>query len=250
MRVLMIKHRVSLQTATVLWLGLSLCNAALAAADRLQACKVADPELQGTFVGQCDGWGVANGMASVTGTATYVGEFKDGKKHGYGVKTWRSGEQYVGHFANDMKSGYGIYKWPAKDARYPGDQAAGARDIYIGQFLNDQREGEGTYTWSSGDVYRGQWQGDKFIATPTPMMQLQEKHDKALALAVKQPSIHVCRVMREGTTRTQSLHAKVISVNTDTLTLLLTEVPSGLADRYRPNQIINDSYLNWEPCES
>lgn len=221
-----------------------------AQADRLPVCQVDDPELQGEYVGACNGWGKAEGYASVQGRASYVGEFKDGKKHGYGVKTWRSGEQYVGQFANDMKSGYGIYKWPAKGARYPGDQAAGARDIYIGQFLNDQREGDGTYTWSSGDVYRGQWQGDKFIATPTPMMQLQAKHDKALALAVKQPDIHVCRVMREGTTRTQTLHAMVVSVNADTLSLRLTQIPHGLADSYRTNQIINDSYLNWEPCES
>ena len=99
-------------------------------ADRLAVCKVADPELQGEYVGQCNGWGNAEGYASVQGRASYVGEFKDGKKHGFGVKTWPSGEQYIGQFSDDAKNGYGIYKWPLKGS---------ARDIYVGQFLNDQR---------------------------------------------------------------------------------------------------------------
>lgn len=208
-------------------------------ADRLAVCKVADPELQGEYVGQCNGWGNAEGYASVQGRASYVGEFKDGKKHGFGVKTWPSGEQYIGQFSDDAKNGYGIYKWQLKGS---------ARDIYVGQFLNDQRQGLGTYSWASGDAYRGEWQGDKFVSTPTPMMQLQAKYEKSLAAAVKQPGTNVCKAVREGTSRTQWLNATVISVHENNLTLQVTHVPPALQGRIDIQQTITDSYLNWEPC--
>ena len=245
----MVKHLSITQATgtllTCLWLG---SGTVLAAPDRLQACKVADPELQGTFVGQCDGWGVANGYASVNGRASYVGEFKDGKKHGYGVKTWASGEQYIGQFENDAKNGYGIYKWAPKGLAYPGDPKAGARDIYIGQFVNDQRDGNGTYEWASGDVYRGQWAKDKFISTPTPMMQLQTRHEKALAEAVKKPGISVCQNIQEGTTRTHALQGFVTEVQGDDLLVQLKSVPDSLNGLFNPGQIIKSSYLKWEPC--
>lgn len=208
-------------------------------ADRIAVCKVADPELQGEYVGQCNGWGNAEGYASVQGRASYVGEFKDGKKHGNGVKTWPSGEQYIGQFRDDTKNGYGIYKWQPK---------GNARDIYVGQFLNDQRQGLGIYSWASGDVYRGEWQGDKFIDTPTPMMQMQARYEKSLAAAVKQPGANICKAFREGTMRTQWLQGKVLSFDKDTLTIQLTHIPSALTGIYRNQQILTDSYLNWEPC--
>lgn len=218
---------------------IALTASSLTLADTLPVCRVADPELQGEYVGQCNGWGNAEGYASVQGRASYVGEFKDGKKHGYGVKSWTTGEQYIGQFSDDAKNGYGIYKWAAKGS---------ARDIYVGQFVNDQRQGLGSYNWASGDAYRGEWQGDKFISTATPMMQLQAKYEKSLAKAVKQPGITVCKAVREGTTRTLWLQASVMAVNGDTLTLKIMHVPSAMNGRFSNQQTITDSYLNWEPC--
>ena len=249
----MIKHtrpRPQFSLLPSLLLGLLLSGPALPASDRLPACKVADPELQGTFTGQCNGWGVANGLASVTGTATYVGEFKDGKKHGYGVKTWKNGDQYIGQFENDVKHGHGIYKWAPKGAAYPGDPRAGARDIYIGQFINDQRSGDGAYEWASGDVYRGQWEKDKFISTPTPMMQLQARHEKALAETVKKPGVTVCQAIQEGTTRAYYLQGTVTEVRGDDLIVDLQIVPDALHGYFRPGQTIKTSYLKWEPCNA
>lgn len=223
-------------------------SVAVAAPDRLNACKVADPELQGTFVGECDGWGVANGYASVAGSASYVGQFKDGKKHGYGVKTWKNGEQYIGQFDNDAKNGYGIYKWAPKAAAYPGDLRAGSRDVYVGQFINDQRDGPGAYEWASGDVYRGQWAKDKFISTPTPMMQLQVRHEKALAEAVKNPGTVVCQAIQEGTSRASYLQGTVTAVEGDNLLIHLETVPDTLHGYFKTGQTIKSSFMKWEPC--
>ena len=244
----MIKRPASLKTFAALLLALSLCNVALAAPDRVSACKVADPELQGTFVGQCDGWGVANGTASVSGTATYVGEFKDGKKHGYGVKTWRNGEQYIGQFENDAKNGFGVYKWAPQPARYTGDPKAGARDVYIGQFVNDQRDGDGAYEWASGDIYRGKWAKDKFISTPTPMMQLQARHEKALAEAVKKMGATVCQTIHEGTARAFYLQGIVTQVQGEDLLVQLNSVPDPLQGVFKAGQTVQSNYLRWEPC--
>lgn len=229
----------------------ALCiSTAYATDNKHLACKVADPELQGTYVGQCDGWGVANGTASVSGSATYVGEFKDGKKHGYGVKTWPNGEQYIGQFANDAKNGFGVYKWAPQASRYTGDPKAGARDVYIGQFVNDQRDGDGAYEWASGDTYRGQWAKDKFVSTPTPMMQLQARHEKALAAAVKKPGITVCKVIQEGTTRAAYMQGTVSSVQGDDLLVYLDKVPASLTGIYKPGQTVKSPYLQWEPCST
>lgn len=238
-----------ISTRLLCLLTATLCIPAAYATDNKHlACKVADPELQGTFVGQCDGWGIANGYASVQGSATYVGEFKDGKKHGYGVKTWKNGEQYIGQFDNDAKNGFGIYKWAPQATRYAGDPKAGSRDVYIGQFLNDQRNGDGAYEWASGDVYRGQWAQDKFISTPTPMMQLQARHEKALAGAVKKPDASVCQAIQEGTTRAYYLQGTVNRVEGDNLLVLLQTVPENLHGTFKVGQTIRSSYLNWEPC--
>ena len=238
------------RTLLIALTGLSLNQTVIAAPDRLNACKVADPELQGTFVGQCDGWGVANGYASVQGSASYVGEFKDGKKHGYGVKTWKNGEQYIGQFVNDAKNGFGIYKWAPQAARYTGDPKAGARDVYIGQFTNDQRDGDGAYEWASGDTYRGKWAQDKFISTPTPMMQLQARHEKALAEAVKKPGTTVCQAIQEGTTKAYYLQGTVSGAEGDNLLVLLQTVPENLHGTLKAGQTVRSSYLNWEPCNT
>lgn len=237
-------------TLTTLLIGMCLTTPVLGAPDRQAACKVADPELQGTYVGECDGWGIASGMASVSGTASYVGQFKDGKKHGYGVKTWKNGDQYIGQFENDLKQGYGIYKWAPKGAAYPGDPRAGARDVYIGQFVNDQRDGNGAYEWSSGDIYRGQWEKDKFISTPTPMMQLQARHEKALAAAIKKPGTTVCQTIQEGTARAAILQGTVTEVQNDNLLVHLQVVPDALHGIFKAGQTVQSSYLKWEPCNA
>jgi hypothetical protein len=43
---------------------------------------------------------------------SYVGEFKDGKRHGLGTYTYASSEdKYVGEWKDDKRHGQGTYTW-------------------------------------------------------------------------------------------------------------------------------------------
>ena len=55
----------------------------------------------------------------------YVGEYKDGKKHGQGTYTWFDG------------------------------------GIYVGKWKDGKKHGQGTETWSSGWKYVGEWREGK-----------------------------------------------------------------------------------------
>ena len=64
--------------------------------------------------------GKQNGHGTVTSPyGKYVGEFKDGKKHGQGTYTWSDGSKYVGEYKDgepwngtyDDKDGKIIFKY-------------------------------------------------------------------------------------------------------------------------------------------
>ena len=87
----------------------------------------------------------------------YVGEWKDGKKHGQGTYTSGKGkgegDKYVGEFKGGFKNGHGKYIWS------DGDE-------YVGEFKDDKPDGQGTYTWSNGDKYVGEFKdGNKTFVT-------------------------------------------------------------------------------------
>ena len=78
----------------------------------------------------------------------YVGDFKDGNKHGQGSMTYGSGDKYDGQWVKGTKTGKGTYLF-----------ADGNR--YSGMWRNDRMEGvKGTYTFSSGDTYEGEMLND------------------------------------------------------------------------------------------
>ena len=65
----------------------------------------------------------------------YLGQYKDGKMHGKGIHTWKSGSKYDGEWQNDNK------------------------------------HGQGKYTYANGKVKEGIWKNDKFLYSqkkPTP----------------------------------------------------------------------------------
>jgi hypothetical protein len=39
---------------------------------------------------------------------TYTGQFKNGKRHGYGHSKWESGSIYCGQWKENIKEGYGF----------------------------------------------------------------------------------------------------------------------------------------------
>ena len=83
-----------------------------------------------------------------TGDMEYVGEYKDGKKHGQGTYTWFDGGIYVGKWKDGKEHGQGTYT-----------SHVGTK--YVGEWKDGMRSGQGTETWSSGWKYVGEWREGK-----------------------------------------------------------------------------------------
>ena len=47
----------------------------------------------------------------------YIGEFKEGKRHGLGVFTYKNGNKYVGDFLDGNMHGQGTFTYPNGDKR-------------------------------------------------------------------------------------------------------------------------------------
>ena len=79
----------------------------------------------------------------------YMGEWKDGKKHGQGTFTYGKGkwegDKYEGEFKVGYRNGQGTYTWSDGDK-------------YVGEFKDDKPNGKGTYTWSDGRMYEGEFE--------------------------------------------------------------------------------------------
>ena len=78
----------------------------------------------------------------------YEGYVKNGKKHGQGTLSFKSGDKYVGQWHENKKHGQGTYIY-----------ADGEK--YVGQWQNGNIHGKGTYFFTSGNKFTGQWQNDK-----------------------------------------------------------------------------------------
>ena len=74
----------------------------------------------------------------------YVGEKKDGKRHGQGTLTKPNGDKYVGEFKDGEMTSQGTYTHSDGSS-------------YEGEWKDGKQDGQGTYTWSDGKKYVGEW---------------------------------------------------------------------------------------------
>lgn len=74
--------------------------------------------------------------------ARYVGEFRNGIRHGRGAFDSEDGSHYDGEWADDARHGRGVF-------------ISAAGDAYDGDFARDEMHGRGELRWACGDVYRG-----------------------------------------------------------------------------------------------
>jgi len=213
-------------------------DGAAAAAD----CRVLDPELQGAYAGPCVN-GLAEGAGQAKGVAEYQGGFKEGRKHGKGVKTWPNGDRYEGEFFEDRKEGVGVYTWgrgPWQCERYEG----GYRD--------DRRHGFGIYRYATGDFYSGPWENDIPTGPPTPMMQRQAQFQKEARAALAAEGQKVCRSMPVGIALQEWIRGTVVGVTPEKVAIRMDEIGTHrhvVANvEIRKGDIVWDSPEAWTPC--
>ena len=229
------RRLVSINTIRALTPILALGIATLAPNSWAQ-CRVLDPELQSSYSGPCVN-GLAEGRGVAAGSATYEGEFKAGRKHGRGVKTWPSGDRYEGEFAEDQKHGQGVYTW----GRGPWQ---GER--YEGSYVADKREGFGVYRWPWGDAYRGLWKADAFIGPPTEMMHARGKFQLEAAAAVAKVETKVCRELEVGIGQRDWLRGMVVETKGDKVGVRIDD--AGAYGQARVGEVRWDAATAWVPC--
>ncbi len=178
------------------------------------ACRALDPELAGIYQGGCKD-GLAEGYGEAKGAAEYRGDFRAGRKHGKGVKTWPSGDRYEGEFAQDRKEGSGKYTWS------PRGPSAG--ESYSGAYLNDRRHGYGVYAWPSGDRYAGPWENDAITGPPTPMMIARARAKTETLAAVAKPGVKVCRALQVGIAVRDWIRGEVTAVEADRIAVRIDD---------------------------
>lgn len=206
-------------------------------------CRVLDPELAGIYQGGCKD-GLAEGYGEAKGSAEYRGDFRAGRKHGKGVKTWPSGDRYDGEFSEDRKEGAGTYTWSVRGP------SAGER--YSGAYLNDLRHGYGVYEWPSGDRYAGPWANDAITGMPTPMMIARARAKTETLAAVGKPRIKVCRVLLVGIAVRDWIRGEVMAVDADRIEVRIDD--PGRHPHVVDNQplvkgmTIRSAAAEWTPC--
>ncbi len=130
-------------------------------------CKVLNqnpqPNETATWNGDCVN-GFANGKGTLQWyengekTDVFMGNFRQGERHGKGKVTSTNGESYEGDWLNGQKHGKGKYIW-ANGSSYIGDYQEGERSGF-GK-LTLIKEDSGLKDWVQHDL--GRWQGDVYV---------------------------------------------------------------------------------------
>jgi hypothetical protein len=102
----------------------------------------------------------------------YMGEFRNGKRHGIGTITFKDGFKYVGEFSDGLYEGKGellippgwLYVGDFLRGRFHGNGKLTLPDgrTYTGTFKEDNFDGFGTLTFPDGRKFVGQFKNDQF----------------------------------------------------------------------------------------
>ena len=113
--------------------------------------KVITYESGGVYRGEVNRQGESHGKGVYNygdGKRVYRGEFEFGKKHGIGKINWSDKNYYIGEFKDDRINGKGLKVYENGN-------------IYYGDFVQNQKCGEGVFKWPRGYVYIGQFRNNK-----------------------------------------------------------------------------------------
>ena len=99
---------------------------------------------------------------------------------------WENGSRYVGDWKDGKKHGQGTYTY---------GKGQGEGDKYVGEFKGGFKNGQGKYIWSNGDKYVGVFKDDKNQMVKEHTLGLMEegmmgnsRMEKGL---VKEPLLHL-----------------------------------------------------------
>lgn len=96
-------------------------------------------------------WNKCVGSAAFNSGNKYAGDYKDGKRNGYGIYTFTNGNKYVGEFKDNKRNGQGTLTF-----------ANGNK--YVGEFKDGDYNGLGTMYASDGSIInQGIWADDNFV---------------------------------------------------------------------------------------
>ena len=95
-------------------------------------------------------WTMCEGAFTYLDGSIYVGEWKDGSRHGNGTLTYEDGREYIGGWRIGLHHGQGTFTYLDGS-------------IYIGGWMQSERHGQGTLIENNGKKYTGQFRNDKFI---------------------------------------------------------------------------------------
>ena len=109
-------------------------------------------------------------------TIFYIGDWKDGKRHGQGT-IHADSYHYSGQWNNDKITGYGritftkrdnkglYYEGELKNSKYHGHGRFVFRngDIFEGMYSNGNKNGYGKLVKINGDIYEGTWKENEKV---------------------------------------------------------------------------------------
>ncbi|CAD8195671.1 unnamed protein product [Paramecium pentaurelia] len=103
--------------------------------------------------------------------SVYIGQWKNGQRHGRGKQIWQDGSLYEGYWYQNVACGKGrlihsdgdIYEgeWRNDKAHGQGKYVHMDGAQYIGQWEDDRQNGEGQEIWPDGASYQGQYKNGK-----------------------------------------------------------------------------------------
>ena len=162
--------------------------------------------------------GYCNGSAPIANRVdSYIGEFLNGKRNGYGTYTWANGNKYIGNWSNDQANGNGTYYYSGGTI-YSGNMLNGrfhgygkinyknpdwskahpdCQDViaYEGQFNYGSFNGQGTFTYKDGSKVSGEFRvctlisnNSKNIKEETSKTNVVEAKKECLSLGFKNKS--------------------------------------------------------------
>ena len=116
----------------------------------------------------------------------YIGDWMEGKMHGFGSLNFKNGDKYRGFYKNNKRDGKGVYNWSNGDS-YVGSWKEGKEsglgtytwsngNKYVGNHKNGKEDGYGEYIYKNGKKKKGYWQEGKFISNLSSQVQNKNNH--------------------------------------------------------------------------